>query len=117
MLDERFVDMSANQLRYIVHILCEHMHLQYRYGLVREVGSEIRERLLSALLSITCDPFSGRLGIPDSCLLVCLFFFKCPCQLSWITISSHQKLLIFLLVLTSKSKELVEVVSVEVGNI
>lgn len=44
-------------------MLCDHLRSHYAGVETNEVGSEIRERLFSALLSIICDPYTGQLGI------------------------------------------------------
>lgn len=61
-LAERFPDLMSAHLRCIVHMLCEHLHSHYQHGFVREIGSEIRERIFVALLALLCDPASGQMG-------------------------------------------------------
>ncbi|MCP9261515.1 Heterogeneous nuclear ribonucleoprotein Q [Dirofilaria immitis] len=60
-LAERFSDLRSAHLRYIIHILCEHLHSHYQHGFIREIGSEIRERIFSALLTLICNPPSEQL--------------------------------------------------------
>ncbi|VDM48461.1 unnamed protein product [Toxocara canis] len=60
-LHERFAQFTMVHLRMVLHMLCEHLRSHYADVETSEVGSEIRERLFSALLSIICDPFTGQL--------------------------------------------------------
>uniref|UniRef100_A0A914ZTV8 Rap-GAP domain-containing protein n=1 Tax=Parascaris univalens TaxID=6257 RepID=A0A914ZTV8_PARUN len=60
-LHERFAQFTMIHLRLVLHMLCDHLRSHYAGIETNEVGSEIRERLFSALLSIICDPYTGQL--------------------------------------------------------
>uniref|UniRef100_A0A0M3IN40 Tuberin domain-containing protein n=1 Tax=Ascaris lumbricoides TaxID=6252 RepID=A0A0M3IN40_ASCLU len=60
-LHERFAQFTMIHLRLVLHMLCDHLRSHYAGVETNEVGSEIRERLFSALLSIICDPYTGQL--------------------------------------------------------
>lgn len=61
-MHERFVSFSLPQLQMLVEMQCEHLHLYYAAESTTEVGSEIRDRMFSALLSLLYAPVYDRLG-------------------------------------------------------
>uniref|UniRef100_A0A0N5AU55 Rap-GAP domain-containing protein n=1 Tax=Syphacia muris TaxID=451379 RepID=A0A0N5AU55_9BILA len=62
-LNERFASLSLAQLQLIVDMQCEHLHLHYAAESTTEIGSEIRDRMFAALLSLLYDPLYNRLII------------------------------------------------------
>uniref|UniRef100_A0A9J2Q841 Rap-GAP domain-containing protein n=1 Tax=Ascaris lumbricoides TaxID=6252 RepID=A0A9J2Q841_ASCLU len=69
-LHERFAQFTMIHLRLVLHMLCDHLRSHYAGVETNEVGSEIRERLFSALLSIICDPYTGQLASCDNVEIV-----------------------------------------------
>lgn len=63
-LNERFASLSLAQLQLIVDMQCEHLHLHYAAESTTEIGSEIRDRMFAALLSLLYDPLYNRLSMP-----------------------------------------------------